>query len=180
MRLVRSFPEEVPAARNYVVDDAERLLNRDQDYRGLVDFGEDLIHLDWDVAVAREDLEAFAKRARANPAQVLVAPYLIYPSPVRFGLQSPVWSCKRYLPGNQSMRHCTPVDATAHLFGFGMVYLPAALLAGFGEVLGSAQFPRFGDMEFAGWHHAHVSQEVELAWDVRPVHVHYRISEVAL
>ena len=180
MRLVRSFPEQVPEGRNYVVDDAPRLLNRDHDYRGLINLADDVIQLDWDTAVSREDLETFAKRTRSNPDRVLVAPVLVYPSRKRRGLTTPVWNVRRYLPGGQAMRYCTPQDTGAHLFGFGMVYLPAELLAGFARVLGSPQFPRFGDMEFAGWHHRHVTPEAEIAWDVRPVHVHYRISEVPL
>jgi hypothetical protein len=180
VRLVRSFPEQVPAGRNYVVDDAPRLLNRDHDYRGLIDLADDVIQLDWDTAVGREDVEVFAKRARDHPDRVLVAPVLIYPGAKRSGLTTPVWNCRRYLPGGAAVRYCTPEDPAAHLFGFGMVYLPAELLAGFGRVLGSARFPRFGDMEFARWHHQHVTAEAEIAWDVRPVHLHFRISEVPL
>lgn len=180
MRLVRSFPEQVPQGRNYVVDDAPRLLNHGHDYRGLVDLADDIIQLDWDTAVSREDLETFAKRARSRPDRVLVAPVLVYPSPKRRGLTTPVWNCRRYLPGGAAMRYCTPDDPSTHLFGFGMVYLPAELLAGFARVLGSAAFPRFGDMEFASWHHRHVAPEADIAWEIRPVHVHYRISEVPL
>lgn len=180
MRLVRSFPAEIPEGRNYVVDDAERLINREHDYRGLIDLADDVIQLDWDTAVSLEDLQAFAKRARANPDRVLVAPVLVYPSPKRRGLTTPVWNVRRYEPGGMAMRYCTPDDPGAHLFGFGMVYLPAELLAEFGRVLGTPAAPRFGDMEFAGWHHRHVTPEAAIAWEIRPVHVHYRISEVPL
>jgi hypothetical protein len=180
MRLVRSFPEQIPAGRNYVVDDAERLINHDHDYRGLIDLADDIIQLDWDTAVGWEDVETFAKRTRAAPDRVLVAPVPVYPSPKRRGLDRPVWNVRRYLPGEMAMRYCTPDDASAHLFGFGMVYLPAEILAQFGRVLGGPAAPRFGDMEFAGWHHRHIAAEAAIAWDVRPVHVHYRISEVVL
>lgn len=180
MRLVRSFPEVVPEGRNYVVDDAERLVNHGHDYRGLIHLADDVIQLDWDTAVSREDLEVFAKRARQAPDRVLVAPVLVYPSPKRTGLTVPVWNCRRYQPGGMAMRYCTPEDPAAHLFGFGMVYLPGLLLEEFGRVLGSAAAPRFGDMEFAGWHHRHVAEDAAIAWEVRPVHVHYRISEVPL
>lgn len=180
MRLIRSFPELIPAGRNYVADDAERLVNRDHDYRGLIELCDDIIHIDWDTAVSREDLGAFAKAARATPGRVLVAPVPVYPSPKRTGLSEAVWNVRRYLPGHAAMRYCTPEDEAAHLFGFGMVYLPAQLLAGFAQVLGTPAFPRFGDMEFASWHHHHVTAEAPIAWDVRPVHVHYRISEVTL
>jgi len=61
-----------------------------------------------------------------------------------------------------------------------MVYLPQTLLERFGRVLGTPSALRFGDMEFAGWHHRHVTAEADIAWEVRPVHVHYRISEVPL
>ena len=180
MQLIRSFPAVIPPERNYVQDDARRIYNHDHDYRELIELHDDVIHIDWDTAVSREALESFAKQARSDPERVLVAPVLVYPSPKRTGLSTPVWNVRRYLPGDAAMRYCTPEDATAHLFGFGMVYLPASLLWAFGQVLGTPVAPRFGDMEFAAWHYRHVTAEAPIAWDCTPVHVHYRISEVPL
>lgn len=177
MRLVRSFPREIPDGRNYVVDDAERLVNEGYDYRGLIGMG-DVIHVDWDTAVSREDLATFAAAARATPNRVLVAPVPMYPAPDRPGLRTAHWNLRRYLPGQQQMRYCNPADLAAHLFGFGMVYLPGVLLTAFGQELGSPVAPRFGDIEFASWHHRFAEPGAQILWEVRPVHLHYRISEV--
>jgi hypothetical protein len=179
VRLIRSFPADIPPGRNYVIDDAPRLINAGHDYRGLIELADDIVQLDWDTAVSREDLVTFAKAARSDPERVLVAPVLVYPSPKRPGLSTPVWNVRRYHPGDMAMRYCREGEA-AHLFGFGMVYLPGGLLEAFGRVLGTPVAPRFGDMEFAGWHHKHVESEATVLWDVRPVHLHYAISEVEL
>jgi hypothetical protein len=179
VQLIRSFPEQIPPGRNYVVDDAPRLYNADHDYRGLIELADDVIQLDWDTAVSQEDLITFAKGARAEPERVLVAPVLVYRSPKRTGLTTSVWNVRRYHPGGQAMRYCQPGE-NAHLFGFGMVYLPARLLEQFGQVLGSSAAPRFGDMEFAAWHYRYVRREARVLWDIRPVHLHYEISRVPL
>lgn len=192
MRLIRSFPDPIPAGRNYVVDDAERLINTNYDYTGLIGLCDDIIHIDWDTAVSKEDLEAFARRASAQPDSVLVAPVKIYQSPKRTGLTDPVWNLRRFLPGDMASRYCEPGEG-AHLFGFGMVYLPRVLLQGYGDAMNAdaseygrpdlfhmRRYHRFGDMEFAGWHYKNVVQEAAVMWDVRPVHVHYEMSKVIL
>lgn len=192
MRLIRSFPDPIPANRNYIVDDAERLINTDYDYTGLIALNDDIIHIDWDTAVSKEDLEAFARRARHFPDSVLVAPVKIYHSVKRTGITDPVWNVRRFNPGEMSMRYCREGE-DAHLFGFGMVYLPRVLLRGFGEALADDEgrydrpdlfhmkrYRRFGDMEFAGWHYKHVTPEAWVMWDVRPVHIHYEMSKVDL
>lgn len=181
MRLVRSFPAEVPQGRNYIVDDAERHLNRDYQYRGLVAFDDDLIHLDWDMAVSREDLEAFARAARAlRSTLVLVAPQRVDVGDGRRHLREPVWNMRRYEGGR--LRHVTETDEWCDLYGFGMVYLPGKLLREFEDTFreqlddGSV---RFDDTGFAGWASKEYGQAL-IAWSVRPVHLHYAISEVPL
>lgn len=179
MRLVRSWPSHPPAGRNHVVDDAERLLNTDYDYAGLVELGDDIIQLDWDTAVSREDLIAFAKQCRAEPDRVRVAPCMIYTED-RPGLGRPVWNAKRYKDDGFT-RFVTRDDETCHLFGFGMVYLPHELIAGFVHRTTAVRFGwKLTDVGFASWHYKYVRHEVPLAWDVHTVHLHYRISEVPL
>lgn len=177
MKLIRSFPASVPPGRSYVVDDAQKFFNADYDYRGLASIGDDVIQLDWDTAVSREDLIRFADQARKHPDRVLVAPVLVYPDS-RKGLTQPVWNLRRYADDSeQATRHViTYRDETCHLFGFGMVYLPHKLLEAFErEWLG-----KFDDTGFAGWHYRNVEREVPIAWQIQPVHLHYRISEVPL
>jgi hypothetical protein len=189
MRLIRSFPDPIPANRNYIVDDAEKLINTDYDYTGLIGLNDDIIHIDWDTAVSLEDLQNFARRARHWHDRVLVAPVKIYHSPKRTGLTTPVWNVRRFLPGDMAMRYCKEGE-DAHLFGFGMVYLPREILQGFGEALRADEpeqrrpdlfhmkrYRRFGDIEFAGWHYSNVEKEAQVMWDVKPVHIHYEMSK---
>lgn len=175
MRVVRSFPADVPPGRSYVVDDAEKFFNADYDYRGLAAIGDDVIQLDWDTAVSREDLITFAELAREHPGGVLVAPVPVYQESRR-GLPGTVWNLRRYTERERSIRYVDASEPNCHLFGFGMVYLPRKLLEAF-----EREWPgKFDDTGFAGWHYRHVEREVPIAWQVRPVHLHYRISEVPL
>jgi len=172
VRLIRSWPRHPPAGRNYVIDDAERFYNDDYDYAGLVDLDDDIIHIDWDTALSREDLATFAAHCKAEPNRVRVAPVPVYPDSRR-GLPQTIWNLKRY-EGN-GMRQVHTGEPSCHLFGFGMVYLPHALIRGYLEA-----FPeeRLGDIAFAGWHHRNIEPEVPITWDISPVHLHYRISSV--
>jgi hypothetical protein len=172
VKLIRSWPLNPPEDRNYVIDDAERLYNDNYDYRGLVDVDDDIIHIDWDTAVSREHLALFAEACRLEPDRTRVAPVPVYPDSRR-GLPTMIWNLKRY-EGN-GMRYLRTGEPTCNLFGFGMVYLPHTLLRGYAEALPGEVL---GDISFAGWHHRNVEPEVPVAWDVRPIHVHYRISDV--
>jgi hypothetical protein len=183
MKLIRSWPNHaLPAGRNYVVDDARRVLTDGCDYRTLVEVDDDLIQLDWDTAVSREDLLTFAALAREHPERVLVAPVPVYPDSRR-GLPGTVWNLRRYAFDHFQLRYVYTGEPTCHLFGFGMVYLPRKLIHGFAETfrtdLDEGRI-RFDDTGFAGWHCRQVQRETPIAWQVRPVHLHYRIGEVPL
>lgn len=167
MLVVRAWPspEHAPADRPRVVDGWPRVIVNDHDYSGLAALREDVISLDWDIAVSREDLAAFARRAEADPGRVRVAPFPLY------NAGDPVWSAERYNPGEQSVRRVSEGDASCHLFGFGMVYLPHALVAAY---LAACPAPMY-DMNFSGWHYRAVRREVPVDWAVRPVHLHYPV-----
>lgn len=174
MRLVRSWPSRPPVGKSFVVDDAQRVEVDDYDYRRLADLDDDVINLDWDVAVAREDVERFALQARAEPGRVLVAPYPIYPD-TRPGLGELTWPMRRHESGQ--LRYVRTGEPFCHLFGFGMVYLPRELLRGFVQANPGV---RLDDTAFAGWHYRETATEVPITWDIRPVHLNYRISSVHL
>lgn len=176
MKIIRSWPEQVPADRPHVVDALPKFVMGDYCYRGLVDLEDDLILLEWDIAVDREGLEAFMDGARSNPDDVLVAPYRIYsPTEGNEDLpQGPIWVMRRYNEGEQSMRWVTEDDEACHLFGLGMTYLPRELIRAFVE-----DWPgHFNDTAFSGWHYRNVQQEAPIAWDVRPAHLHYPIERM--
>lgn len=179
MRLIRSFPATIPFGRSYIVDDAERHLNEDYSYRGLAAYGDDLIHLDWDMAVGREDLEHFAEHAREEPDRVLVGPQRVDVGDGRRGLTRPMWNMRRYL-GPDRMVGSVPGDEECDLYGFGLVYLPGKLLRAFEDHWRAeldAGTVRFDDTGFAGWTSTEVGP-ARMCWHVHPVHLHYRISEV--
>src|SRR5580692_1999207 len=75
MKILRSFPDDGgPKGRAYVQDDIERLYNRPFDYSGLKQYGEDIVLLEWDIAVSKTDLARFADRAEGD--WPIVAPFL--------------------------------------------------------------------------------------------------------
>lgn len=181
MRLVRSFPTTIPAGRSYVVDDAERLMNEDYSYRGLVALADDVIHLDWDTAVGRDTLIGFAKRCREAPERVRVAPQR-FEAGHRRGFNTPRWNCLTYSNDDQVLNYVATGAPEAHLFGFGMVYLPRAILQEFEdahrEQLDSGEI-RFGDTSFAGWHYRRYGG-APIDWDATTVHIHYSMRGLPL
>jgi hypothetical protein len=158
MRLVRSWPETVPPNRAHVVDDIEHFVMDDFDYSGLRDLKDDVLLLEWDMAVGIEHLTAFAERAVKTPDDVLVAPYILYDF-----YPWPVWAHRRALT-----EFVDEGEPECHAFSFGMVYLPQWMLAAF-------NYPRLDDCTFSTWHRLNVQKAVPIMWDVRPVHLHYSI-----
>lgn len=174
MRLLRSWPDRIPEGRSYVVDGIERLIIDHHDYRGLREVDDNVLLLEWDIAVGQEDIVRFAERAQATPDQVLVAPYVIYAD--TYGLPENVWAHRTW--GGIGAGTVIPTGAktvetgapTCNLFGLGMVYLPEKLVAAY---LQGRMGCHFGDTEFSMWHYTHVRREVPIMWDVRPVHLNY-------
>ena len=172
MKLVRSFPANPPNGRNYIVDDAERIAVDNYDYAALADIKDNVIQLDWDTAVSRGDLIRFAKQAGREPGRPLVAPVPIYADNAP-GITGPyVWNCRKYLPGMAAMRLVEEWEPDCDLFGFGMVYLPRDKIL---EFIDTGW--HFDDGTFSSWYFSRYGP-TSITWDVRPVHIHYRISEV--
>ena len=177
MRLIRSWPADPPAGHPRVDDRLERVETPPFDYSPLAALGDDVVHLDWDIACSPEDLAVFAEAARRQPGQVLVGPYRTYPGsvvgadPVPRDLAEPVWTAKVYTTGTETaMRWVQPTDYSCHLFGFGLVYLPAGLLTGFVAANPGAVM---SDMAFSGWHNRNIAYATRLCWQVRPVHTNH-------
>jgi hypothetical protein len=178
VRLIRSFPATVPAGRAYVVDQIERHLMSDYDYRWLGDVDDDVLLLEWDVAVGAVELEAFASAVAGEPKRVRVAPYRLHESlSGRQYFFHPLWAHRRYENGERNTRFIVPGDATCHLFGFGMIYLPRHLIRGF---LDWRPDKAFGDTEFSGWHYKFNAddREVPVDWDMHVVHLHYKLANL--
>lgn len=160
MRLVRSWPEVIPQGRAHVIDEIQRIVIKDYDYAStLRDLDDDVLLLEWDIAVGQEDLWAFAQRATAASDGVLVAPYRLYPEGT--GLLGPVWAHRR-----NYLEFVDEDEPVCWMFGLGMVYLPRHLLAAFDG-------DRLDDGLFSEWHYQKVGKPVPICWDVRPVHLNY-------
>jgi hypothetical protein len=182
MRIIRSWPDPAPAAHARVEDDAPRLLNRDYDYSGLVQYDDDVLHLDWDMAVHLADLEEFARRAKQHPDRVIAAPYLSYPTSlhegVRAGTPGPLWTALIFNDeARSSARYVTgPEDLACHVSGFGMIYLPREMIAAHAKWCAGRGIV-FSDTSFGNWHQQTVAAWIPLTWDIRPVHLNYAVPE---
>ena len=177
MKLLRSWPATVPPGRAYVHDAVPRLVMRDYDYRILGDVDDDVLLIEWDLAIGKDDLVEFADRARATPDRVLVAPYRLYAYSSDRDRPAPVWAHRRYIgtPETGQLVHVAEGDPVAHLWGLGLTYLPRQVIAAFlaawsGDV---------SDGSMSGWHYRNVEPGVPITWDIRPVHLHYQIPSIS-
>jgi hypothetical protein len=179
MRLLRSWPARIPEGRAHVIDTIQRLPIDNHHYGPLAAIDDDVLLLEWDMAVGQEDLRQFADHARANPARVLVAPYRIYADV--YNLPADIWAHRTWNgdgAGTVIPRGALPVRdgaPTCNLFGLGMVWLPREVVRGF---LAGHYASHFGDKEFSMWHYQQVTREVPIAWEVRPVHLNYLIPKL--
>lgn len=178
MKLVRSWPANIPEGRSYVVDDIPKFVmggegRREFDYRGLIDLNDDVVLIEWDIAVGGEHLALFMERAKAEPDKVRVAPYLLY----RRGNRMPQVPFYVHRIRRESVRRwAQPGDTHCQYFGFGLVYLPADLLRRYVAQMGTRE--HFGDSEFSRWHMLNVTRDVPIDWDITLVHLHYQLPEV--
>jgi hypothetical protein len=158
----------------------ERLVMSGYDYSVLAGVGDDVLLLEWDVAVGGEELAAFAARAAEQPDRVLAAPYRLHPGcSIRGPARAPCWSAWHYRGGDQQLGGLVEVtagDPVAHVSGLGLVYLPRRLIL---RYLAERE-PGWGfsDIAFSGWHFRRVRPEILLDWSARPVHLHYQIPTV--
>lgn len=165
MKLLRSWPARVPDGRNHVVDDIEKLVIDNYAYEKLFNVDDDIVMLEWDIAVDPEDLERFTTAARESPDDVVVAPYRLRRPPPR----STVW-VHRF----DTNRHVQEGDPFCHWFGLGLTYLPKRIVSAFHAELEQRKWPEgFNDCTLSMWHWRVLQKEVPIMWNVRPVHMHY-------
>lgn len=176
MKLLRSWPSVIPPNRPYVVDGMTRAVMANHDYSSVLrHVDDDVLLLEWDIAVDHEDLVGFARRAAKTPGDVLVAPYRIYYPHLP---QIPIWAHRRWDGRPEGMSNpagAVPVTDDAeqcNLFGLGLVYLPRDLIRGF---LAIPYARHMGDVEFSIWHYRHVRRDVPIDWATRPVHLNQPI-----
>lgn len=175
MKFLRSWPQVVPPHRAHVVDDIPRHVMQDYSYRGLSDYNDDILLIEWDMAVGIEDLTRFRAHIADAPDRVVVAPYKVYesttrPTPLSCG---PVWVHRKYVGAKESSRFVDEFEPDADLWGLGLTYLPRDIIREFMEYWPG----HFSDTSLSGWHFDRYGA-VPIAWDVRPVHLHYTIKEL--
>lgn len=177
MKLIRSWPAVIPPNRAYVVDGIDRLeMGRDTpnyDYRCLLDLDDDVVLIEWDIAVGGEQLARFMDRAKAEPDQVRVAPYLLYRGD---DPRNPFYVHRVREPGHKRWVR-GPQDTHCQMFGFGLIYLPRPLIEGFVATLKPGDF--FSDTTFSRWHMRFAKKpNVPIDWDCHASHLHYSLPEV--
>ena len=178
MKLVRSWPVTIPEGRSYVVDDIPKFLMGDGAagdapfcYRRLANLNDDVVLIEWDIAIGGEQLRTFMQRAHDEPDKVRVAPYLLY----RGRSQHPFYVHRVREPGMRTW--VKPGDPYCHLFGFGLIYLPRQMIADFVAALKPGA--KFGDTEFSHWHfRTYAKRQVPIDWDCHAIHLHYQTPEV--
>lgn len=172
MKLLRSWPAVVPAntARAHVIDPIPRIYLDDYDLSPMAEIDDDIVLLEWDIAVDRTSLEVFVERAKAKPDTVIVAPYRLYETTVRsHRLKQPVW-CHRRSDGS----HVATGERWCSAFGFGLIYFPRSVV----EAFRADWQGHFSDGSFSGWHKNKVSDRVEIIWDAPATHLHYTVSDL--
>lgn len=181
MQVLRSWPARIPPDRGYVVDNIDRIVIDNYDYsEALANVEDDILLLEWDIAVDRDALLRFGQRAQLHPDRVAVAPYRIYAE--AYHIPEDIWA-HRHWGGEGAGTMCPrgriqPVatgDPTCNLFGLGMVYLPRDIIRGY---IDDGYARHMGDVEFSMWHYQKIRQEVHILWDVHPVHLHYNAANV--
>lgn len=172
MRLIRSWPATIPEDRSYVVDGIERLVMDGYDYRCLADIDDDIILIEWDIAVGKEELETFIERCKAEPDRVRAAPYRLYIG----HNERPIWVHRIRDAGTHRFA-TAPEDTHCAMFGFGLTYLPKALIDAFMATLKPKS--QFTDSTFSHWHMRHAKvKQVPIDWDIHLTHLHYTIPKV--
>lgn len=178
MRWVRSWPRFRDGGcqvwtRANVTDPLSDVLTMDRDYREvLAQLDGAAVIVEWDLAVSCEDRARFDLLCEAQPDAVHVAPYLLYPTST--GWPRPVWAHRR-VEGPRSYRWIVTAEAECDLFGLGLAYIPAEVRTrALAEIDGA-----IADDSLSLWHYAAGLGPVSVAWDVRPIHLHYSAADVA-
>lgn len=178
MRIIRAVPKEIPKDRNYVVDQLDAIPMWDYDMAFLREYKDDVILLEWDMAVAYHDLVNFIIHARNAPQLVHVAPYILYP--ISTDLTGPVYAHRHMV--REIPLHLDWIDygdPVCDLFSTGMVYLPQEVIAASAladELI--TWHDNLNDSKLAFWYYYSYHRKIPVHWDVRPIHLHYSVDRI--
>lgn len=138
-------------------DDIERLYTKPYDISGLKNFHDDIILLEWDIAVSKPDLERFTERAKGD--WPIVAPFL-----ARDG--------SKYLHQRREANGYRPIiknEPTCDVFGFGLVYFPAWVIRQCPQQYGSSSIISDGTLPY--WLQEQEARPVPVDWSITIVHL---------
>lgn len=169
MIVVRSWPKDIPAHRRaYVDDEYPRIFIDNYDHSGLAALDENVLLLEWDIAVSPEDVNRFADFALKDPSRVAAAPYRLYP--VSTGLAGVVWSHRLVVSQVPWMLRWGIGERFADMVSLGMTYLPRDVIR---HYLRENHGQPFTDTLFGMWHYRVIGKKIPIDWRVHPVHLHY-------
>lgn len=175
---VRSWPDPVPPHRSHVYDDIIKVSVRNFDYRTLIPFNTNarLTHLDWDIAISREDMMRLDMIAEVHPGEVVVAPILYYDQhPARSVHRVCTPKSKAYPEG---LRWLQPGEPTCDYVGFSCISLPSNYLLWCDEwlhTLPHTHDQRLTDTNFSFWMHSVRKERMIVDWRLQPVHLNYQV-----
>lgn len=194
LRWIRTMPcQPASIGRSYIVDDPSQcqVFYHDgyNNYRPVMEsLSTDAVLLDWDIAVSREDRIRFEQHIADDPDIVQIAPYLLYRGPKHMDIPAdePQYAAfppeiiraslpkvhPLYLPDAPPRDdvHIREGEPRAATFGFGMIYLPLAVVRRFLE---ECHVRQVTDGAFSIWHYRVLQKETPVHWDVRPIHLNY-------
>src|ERR1700733_3447866 len=160
MKILRSFPNETPPpGRGYVVDAIERFPQPAFDYTELKNYGDDLVILEWDIAVSSLDLARFAGRAFGGqwPA---VAPFF----------NRDTGKVMHWRQEETGLRPIWRNEPDCDLFGFGLVYLPWWVIRDYPLGYGGSSI--LSDGSLPGWLREHAAwKPIPVDWNTTVVHI---------
>ena len=187
MRWLRSWPLEFDEgqlqSRAHVIDSLPRLYTRDYDYTPLGEIDDDVIIIEWDIAVSSDQAEFFEKLVLIDMGRPLVAAHRLY----HVEQDRMVWAHRKMTDEVGGERWISELEPQCDRFAFGLIYLPRYLVRQFlaapaparGAPLvtpGGYTDTRFTDQTFSMWyrHRCESGGPVRVEWSVQPVHLHGR------
>jgi hypothetical protein len=182
MKLVRSWPKKPPDNHPRIYDNCERVYIETVDYRPLLQLNDDVLHLDWDVSAGQDAVKAFARKCKAEPELVRVAPTMSYPTRQRRWHSAP-GTPHRYMiwaigDDGKTKIELPEGSPECNISSFGMIYLPQWTIAGFCAALEFNGYgDKFIDVNFCYWYYRETGRAIPVDWDTHTIHINFSMKD---
>jgi hypothetical protein len=171
MRILRSFPEpgKIPPGRAYVCDDLEKLYTPVNaggcaDFSALRDIDDDVILIEWDVAVDEISLRRFVSHAQGRDWPIVAPHYKITPDGQRILVHFRLRTDGSFCPVIWGDRECDQ-------FAPGLAYFPRGLLRDCPS--GDARCDVMNEGVISRYLRSRPDwRPVPIAWDITTTHLH--------